>query len=55
MNNKRSRLKTEAVFFVLYIWFNISYFVYLVIDLQLIKYEFQTLQPTTNDTFTLFV
>ena len=37
------------------IWRFYWYFVYLVIDLQMIKYEFQALQPTANDTFTLFV
>jgi len=38
-----------------FIWYYFRYFVYLIIDLQKIKYEFQTLQPATNDTFTLFV
>ena len=55
IQKKRSRLTTRDGFFIFKICRFKRYFVYLVIDLQMIKYEFQTLQPTTNDTFTLFV
>ena len=52
---KRSRLTTRDGFFMFKICSFYWYFVYLVIDLHMIKYEFQALQPTANDTFTLFV
>ena len=55
MTIKRSRLTTRDGFFMFKICNFYWYFVYLVIDLQVIKYEFQALQPTTNDTFTLLV
>lgn len=52
---KEAVSQLETVFFMFKIWRFYWYFVYLVIDLQMIKYEFQALQPTANDTFTLFV
>ncbi len=38
---KRSRLKTRDGFFVLFIWIFIRYFLYLIIDLQVISNEIQ--------------
>jgi len=56
VNKKKEAVsQLETVFFMFKIWRFYWYFVYLVIDLQMIKYEFQALQPTANDTFTLFV
>ncbi len=38
---KGSRLKTRDGFFVLFIWIFIRYFLYLIIDLQVISNEIQ--------------
>ena len=55
MIKKEAVSKLRRFFFMLFILFFIGNFVYLYIDLQMIKYEIQTLQPTTNDTLTLFL
>lgn len=55
IQKERSRLNTEAVFFMLFILISIRYFLYLIIDLQIIKYEIQALQSESDGTVTVFI